>query len=154
MMMHLAQTLPDPNSAGALGWVIVAVGAVIMFIGSLVAAVLGFLSLIEKIRGSTKVNATTKSSDDGPGRIEFDLHIAGLREDLTDLKAGQNAMMGKLEAWSGAQYRARGRMHRDINTLKNAMNFWAGKMAGQGDPDAQRLVDILAEAEKSGGDDE
>jgi hypothetical protein len=153
MIPILSQILPDPQSAGTLGWIIVALGAVVVFVGSLVAAMLGVFSLIEKIRGTQHVKATTKAADDGPGRIEFDLHKRSLeelrierKEDVSDMKASLREINDKLDVFSGDQYKARGRMHRRINTMDRAMNFWAGKLAGQGDPDAAHLQAILNES--------
>lgn len=120
----------------------VLIGGVIL-LGGVFSAIIGGITLIEKLRGTAKVQATTKQSDDGPGRVEFDLHIDTLKDNMEELKAGQKEMLLKLETWGGKQYEARGRMHRKMNTLENAMHFWAGKLAGQGDPDAKRLVSIL-----------
>lgn len=139
---RLAQ-LPDPKSNEAIGWVIGVIVALILTAGGVIAAIIGGLTLIEKIKGTTKVHATTKATDDGPGRVEFDLHVTGLREDVADLKAMQKEMLGELKLFSGDQYKARGRMHQRLNRLENAMHFWAGKLAGQGDEDAKRLQQLL-----------
>lgn len=154
VLAQAAAALPDPKGYESLGWLIAGLAGIVLTIGGIIAAIIGGLTLIDKIRGTSKVQATTKESDDGPTRTEYNLHLAVVgevkaqrKEDMGEIKAALKELNEKMDARGGEQYKARGRMHRKMNTLENAMHFWAGKLAGSGDPDAKRLVGIL-EAQK------
>jgi len=152
MVAEATPSMPDSSSNVAIMWVLGAIIGLIILLGAVASSVIAVFSIIEKIRGTSKVEATTKRSDDGPGRVEFDLHMATMREDMIELKTGQQTVLTELKAFGGDQYKARGRMHRKVNTLENAMHFWAGKLAGTGDPDAKRLVNILDASKAEEGD--
>lgn len=152
----LAQVpLPAANSHESVMWILAGGMALIVLLGSVATGALALMTFLDRLKNKpANVKAETKASDDGPGRVEFDLNITHLREDMTAIKSGQREIVDKLESFSGAQYKARGRMHRKLNTLENAMHFWAGKLAGQGDPDAKRLVGILDATKDEEGEGE
>lgn len=151
----LSQVLPDPQSNQSMMWILGGVLALIIFLGSVATGALAVWALLDRLRGKREsVNiegkVDTRRSEEGPSRTEFDMYVETLKdlrderkEDAKEIKSTLKEIDEKIDEFSSDQYKARGRMHHRMNTLENAMHFWAGKLAGQGDKDAEKLRDIL-----------
>jgi hypothetical protein len=148
-------SLPDPQSDKVVMWLAFGLAALVVFIGGVAGAGLTIWAVIDRIRGkqdrvSVEGEVHTRPSATGPTRIEFDMHVGAVadlrkerREDVVEIKAALKEIDGKLGTFSSSQYSARARMHQRLNTLENAMWFWAGKLAGSGDAQGAELQAIL-----------
>lgn len=99
---------------------------------------------------------TIKASDDGPSRVEFDLHVkqfeelkTEIREYIREGRASQGAVRELIDGFHREQFLKRKPMHKQLNAHANALNYIAGRMANQGDKSgAEHVQKIITEAEK------
>jgi hypothetical protein len=74
-------------------------------------------------------------------------------KDITEIKDTLQSMKRDFEAWSSAHYDARRRMHSKINHLSTAMAYLAGSIEHKDARTAERLRDLIKQADNEGDDE-
>ncbi len=151
-----AATLPDPQSQTVLVWLVVGLGGIVVGLGSLSAAVLAILAVLDRIKGRRETmsldgRVETRASKDGPDRIEFGLHVKGFEDFRAESRAVREELKGmiegvsaKLDRYSSDNYKRQRAMHREINNQREALAFLAGQLSARGDETAaSHLRDLI-----------
>ncbi len=154
----IADSLPDPRSFGAVGWLVVGIVGLIGFYGVVMAAIAGTFAVLDRVKGKSKNEPQelkqpiiVKASQDGPDRIEFNMHVSGMEElkvqrktDVDELKRLIGDVSSDLRKFSSDNYKRRRAMHRDINQQREAIAFMAGQMSARGDATGSaRVRDLI-----------
>jgi hypothetical protein len=165
--IELATTaLPDPQSQAVALWLAVGLGGIVVALGSVSAAVLAILAVVDRIKGrretmSLEGRVETRASKDGPDRIEFGLHVKGFEDFRAESRAVREELKGmietmseKLDRYSSDNYKRRRAMHREINGQREALAFLAGQLSARGDETAamhlRDLIRVRSEDEEGG----
>lgn len=151
-------SLPDPRGYEAVGWIVVAIFALLTLLATGLGVVMIGFAVFDRIRGKgpleIKSPVVMKASEEVPSRVEFEMHVNSLDELRLERKSDVKDIMGqirevsdKIDRFSGDQYKARGRMHQKLNRVENALIFLAGRFEGAGDKTAAaQLKSILTPA--------
>jgi hypothetical protein len=150
-----AEALLDPHALAIVIFVGLGLVLIVMILGSLAAAVLAVLAIVDRLRGKRETTnvegrVETRRSEEGPKRMEFDLHVKGLDDFKAESRAVRSELMNKidglgekLDRYSSDNYKRRRAMHREINNQREALAFLAGEHAARGDAKSAEHIRAL-----------
>jgi hypothetical protein len=113
MLLAEAIHLPDPNSVSSVGWIILTL-----------AGVLGIVKLAMDL---WKDHFKTQPEP----HLTYQT-IAAAEKSNAELTKRLEEAVGKIEAFSSQNYKARQRMHKKVNHIANALSYLAGSLAREG----------------------
>lgn len=111
-----------------------------------ISTAVSVLTLIVLMR---KLNGTPEKRDVGPQPFVVKEHVEFVTQDhVREIKQSIESIDIRMEAMKKDLSESRRRIYATANTHSNALHFIAGRLAGKGDADADRLRAILKRAEE------
>lgn len=150
--------LPTPGGYESIGWILVAVCAIVTGLGAVAGLVIAIWTIVEKIRGRRVLELSpspmlTQEVQGPPQRHELTTLQSSLAELKHERAEDVREINGKLDNLTkavgeinGVQYRKRKPLHKQLNIHANALSFIAGRMDLSGDKAGASHINALITA--------